>query len=427
MTKQYNLPDFTSPQPGGTFLKDNLEPWRDALHSYHKGPTRPSYVVDGMLWIDDSTTPWVAKVFQGSDDIVMGTLDPVELKFTPSGVTAPQASEVEVNDSGFSVLEGENVQDVLTSADVVLDGLGTASAADLIDDDTFATATSTNVPSAESVKAYVDSRGAYLNQQVFTSSGTWTKPAGLTGTEKVLIEVWGAGGGGGSGMTGQNHGAGGGGGGGYNRLQTTVAALSSTVSVTIGAGGKGATSGPASGAAGGDTKFGSLLTGYGGGAGFAANVVASSITGGGGGGNQAKGGNGASGTPGAGGATTGGTGGIGSTVAAPGGGKNGSDGLLGLGGGGGGGSCNASNAFGGNGGNSIWGGGGGGGSAGGAGTLTQGLGGFSMYGGAGGAAAGTGGSAGDGSYPGGGGGGANNNGVGGDGAKGKCVVTIYSS
>lgn len=112
---QFNLPDFTSPQPGGTFLKDNLEPWRDAVHSGHMGNTRPDYVVPGMWWIDNSTTPWVAKVFQGSDDIIIGTLDPTTLVFTPSAVDGSAVTGVLATnvtyDNAASGLTATNVQD----------------------------------------------------------------------------------------------------------------------------------------------------------------------------------------------------------------------------------------------------------------------------------------------------------------------------
>lgn len=84
---QINLPVMVSPTPGAT-LVNNLENWRDALHSMHSGVTRPDYVVPQMMWIDTSETPWVLKVFQGSDDIVLGSLDPSTLVFSSSGGNA---------------------------------------------------------------------------------------------------------------------------------------------------------------------------------------------------------------------------------------------------------------------------------------------------------------------------------------------------
>jgi hypothetical protein len=84
--------------------------------------------------------------------------------------------------------------------------------------------------------------------QTFTSSGTWTKPSGIT---KVIVEVQGAGGGGGgvkNGGTSQ-----GGGGGGYARKLIDVSSIQ-TATITVGAGGVGGYgSGP--GGTGGDSTW----------------------------------------------------------------------------------------------------------------------------------------------------------------------------
>jgi len=70
--------------------------------------------------------------------------------------------------------------------------------------------------------------GIVNNIQTFTSSGTWTKPAGIS---SVWVKVWGGGGSGGRGGTGSG---GGGGGGGYSE---GIISVTGNVSLTVGLGG----------------------------------------------------------------------------------------------------------------------------------------------------------------------------------------------
>jgi hypothetical protein len=76
------------------------------------------------------------------------------------------------------------------------------------------------------------------NVRVFTTSGTWTKPASTLGYSMARIQVWGGGGGGGK-STNTNS-AGAGGGGGYNEITIPLSYLASSVFVTVGSGGTGA-------------------------------------------------------------------------------------------------------------------------------------------------------------------------------------------
>lgn len=109
------------------------------------------------------------------------------------------------------------------------------------------------------------------NVQIFTSSGTWTKPAGA---QTVTVICIGGGGGGGSGCKGATvtlrSGGGGGGGGGYSVATFKASDIAASVSVTVGAGG---TSGASqtvnssngnAGGAGGNTTFGSHVASRGG-------------------------------------------------------------------------------------------------------------------------------------------------------------------
>lgn len=106
--------------------------------------------------------------------------------------------------------------------------------------------------------------GLNPDYQEFTSSGTWTKPAGVT---MVYVEGIGAGGSGGaSNGAGATDSAGGGGGGLFVDALFRAADLSASVIVTVGAGGSGVATGNA-GNDGGDTSFGTHLTAPGGGAG----------------------------------------------------------------------------------------------------------------------------------------------------------------
>jgi hypothetical protein len=120
--------------------------------------------------------------------------------------------------------------------------------------------------------------GNLVSMQVFTASGTWTKPAGIT---RIFVEVRGSGGGGGAATSTPNIqvGAGGGQGGRGIKLIDVTAITSETV--TVGASGTGG-GGGGSGGTGGTVSFGSHITALGGAGGVGGGVSARGIGGPGG-------------------------------------------------------------------------------------------------------------------------------------------------
>lgn len=240
------------------------------------------------------------------------------------------------------------------------------------------------------------------------SPATWTKPTGLY---SIKVQVWGGGGSGGRLISGSGA-VGGGGGGAYAERIFLASELGATETITIGAGGTAKTT-DGDGNAGGNTTFGSLLTGYGGGGGASHSAGAG---GGGGGGLISAGGSATTNTAGSAGSPTGFSGAGGSDTSV-----NGNSAYLGAGGGGSATSGGSTGA----GGDSYLGGAGGGGSN----LNGASAGGSSVFGGSGGAGdSATSGNAVSGSVPGGGGGGKGNDtgtGNSGAGGNGKCVVTEY--
>ena len=118
--------------------------------------------------------------------------------------------------------------------------------------------------------AFIGGRG-----QVFTSSGTFTVPAGITAVKVTVV-----GGGGGSGATSTppcgstNYGQGGGAGGTSIDFVTGLTP-GGTVSVTVGAGGTAGAANAGAGGAGGTSSFGAFVSASGGSGGVAAGGTSS--------------------------------------------------------------------------------------------------------------------------------------------------------
>src|SRR5215204_4451086 len=72
---QSDFGNLVTTDPDGPTLGALLNAFRTALHSSHKGASRPSYAVTGTLWIEDDVTPWKLWLYDGVQDLLCGEID----------------------------------------------------------------------------------------------------------------------------------------------------------------------------------------------------------------------------------------------------------------------------------------------------------------------------------------------------------------
>ena len=178
-----------------------------ALFSNSSGGTAPSVTVAHQDWVDTSGADPVWKKRNAANNgwITIGTIKTNTLEFASDNVLPSQTG----NSGEFLTTDGT-------------------------------TASWAAIPPGSSVTT-------------FTASDTWIKPSAGT---MAYVEMWGGGEGGARSTTAAD----GGSGGGFRWSLIPLAALTATVSVTIGAGGTGRTATTGSGTAGGETSFGSYVS-----------------------------------------------------------------------------------------------------------------------------------------------------------------------
>lgn len=113
--------DFGTIDPNtksGTQLALDLNNFRSALNSLHKGSVRPSYAEAGMMWVREvSSTQWDLCIFDGDTDFVLRSLNPTTntlLTIPPSQITgldtaiAMGVSKDSAGNTGAAVIPGGN-------------------------------------------------------------------------------------------------------------------------------------------------------------------------------------------------------------------------------------------------------------------------------------------------------------------------------
>lgn len=88
-----NVVDFSDNPTGAELMDDYLAKDQQNVLTSNSGIQRPSYAVAGTKWLDTSANPWVWKMYDGTNDVSLGTVNPSTHLFTPAGVLPSQEGQ----------------------------------------------------------------------------------------------------------------------------------------------------------------------------------------------------------------------------------------------------------------------------------------------------------------------------------------------
>ena len=117
--------DLDIANASGSAVRSDLNLALKALGSTSKGSSAPGTLQTGQLWIDDSGTPWILKVYDGAQHITVGTINASTNVFAYSGSGAGLTAGTTPL-TAFDIDGGTDIGADLTTSDLIVvdDGAG---------------------------------------------------------------------------------------------------------------------------------------------------------------------------------------------------------------------------------------------------------------------------------------------------------------
>lgn len=81
-----NSVNYSNNPTGPELLDDYLDKEQENILTSNSGIQRPSYADVGTKWLDTSSTPWKLMIFDGTSDVMIGSVNPVTHAFIPAGI-----------------------------------------------------------------------------------------------------------------------------------------------------------------------------------------------------------------------------------------------------------------------------------------------------------------------------------------------------
>lgn len=81
-----NVVNFSTDPTGTQLLDDLLDTMQENILTSNSGTSRPSFAKAGTHWIDTTTNPWSVYYYDGSSDVLCGTINTTTHVYTPAGL-----------------------------------------------------------------------------------------------------------------------------------------------------------------------------------------------------------------------------------------------------------------------------------------------------------------------------------------------------
>src|ERR1700733_15887215 len=62
---------------------------KEAILNHHMGPTAPSYAEAGIIWLNNTATPWTLNIYTGTNWVTLGAVNATTNTFNPYTGAAP--------------------------------------------------------------------------------------------------------------------------------------------------------------------------------------------------------------------------------------------------------------------------------------------------------------------------------------------------
>lgn len=172
-----NSVNYGNNPTGPELLDDYLDKEQENILTSNSGIQRPSYADVGTKWLDISSTPWALKIFDGTSDVIIGTVNPTTHAFISAGI------DTAVLLTGNQTIGGTKTFTVSPQVPTVSSGDSSSNVANT----QFVTTADSNLQTQINQKANSSDVVNFTGNQTITGEKTFTNKVEIQSTNGYIL------------------------------------------------------------------------------------------------------------------------------------------------------------------------------------------------------------------------------------------------